>query len=57
LIPPIHQQQPRSPHSPCRLTEAADILRKGGVGVIPTDTCYTFACDILSRKGVERVGA
>ncbi|CAM9582241.1 unnamed protein product, partial [Scytosiphon promiscuus] len=38
-----------------RLTEAADILRKGGVGVIPTDTCYTFACDILSRKGVERI--
>ncbi|CBN79418.1 translation factor [Ectocarpus siliculosus] len=38
-----------------RLIEAGNILRKGGVGVIPTDTCYTFACDILSRKGVERI--
>eukprot|EP00752_Nemacystus_decipiens_P011815 g10484.t1 len=38
-----------------RLIEAGEILRKGGVGVIPTDTCYTFACDILSRKGVERI--
>ncbi|CAM9535960.1 unnamed protein product, partial [Ectocarpus sp. 12 AP-2014] len=38
-----------------RLVEAGNILRNGGVGVIPTDTCYTFACDILSRKGVERI--
>lgn len=38
-----------------RLVEAAEILSRGGVGVIPTDTCYTFACDILSRKGIERV--
>lgn len=38
-----------------RLGEAAEILKLGGVGVIPTDTCYTFACDILSRKGLERV--
>lgn len=38
-----------------RLVEAADILRRGGMGVVPTDTCYTFACDILSRKGLERV--
>ncbi|CAM9849350.1 unnamed protein product [Laminaria digitata] len=38
-----------------RLEEAGNILRSGGVGVIPTDTCYTFACDIQSRKGVERV--
>ncbi|CAN0392425.1 unnamed protein product [Ascophyllum nodosum] len=38
-----------------RLEEAADILRDGGVGVIPTDTCYTFACDLHSRRGVERI--
>jgi len=31
-----------------------DILKKDGVGIIPTDTCYSFVTDVHSRKGVER---
>jgi len=32
-----------------------DILRDGGLGVIPTDTCYMFVTPVDSRKGVERI--
>jgi tRNA A37 threonylcarbamoyladenosine synthetase subunit TsaC/SUA5/YrdC len=39
----------------CRLTPAIDILRSGGLGIIPTDTSYVFACDLHSRRGVDRI--
>jgi tRNA threonylcarbamoyl adenosine modification protein (Sua5/YciO/YrdC/YwlC family) len=32
-----------------------DILREGGLGVIPTDTCYMFVTPVDSRQGVERI--
>jgi len=32
-----------------------DLLREGGVGVIPTDSGYAFVCDAASRKGAERI--
>jgi len=32
-----------------------DILRDGGLGVIPTDTCYMFVTAIDSRKGLSLV--
>jgi tRNA threonylcarbamoyl adenosine modification protein (Sua5/YciO/YrdC/YwlC family) len=38
-----------------RLDEAVDILKNGGIGVIPTDTCYSFVTCLNSRKGVERL--
>ncbi|CAM9948418.1 unnamed protein product [Discosporangium mesarthrocarpum] len=38
-----------------KLDQAAEVLRAGGLGVVPTDTCYTFACDVHSRRGVERI--
>ena len=30
-----------------------DLLKNGGVGVICTDTCYSFITSIHSQKGVE----
>ena len=38
-----------------KLEEVVEILRSEGVGVIPTDTCYSFVTCLNSRKGVERL--
>lgn len=35
--------------------EAADILRKGGVIVYPTDTIYGLAADIMNKEAVSRI--
>ena len=34
---------------------AADILKKGGVAIVPTDTVYGLACDITNQKAIERI--
>ena len=31
------------------------ILKKGGIIIYPTDTVYSMACDLTSRKAVERM--
>eukprot|EP00976_Prorocentrum_cordatum_P098953 1191625-Prorocentrum_minimum.AAC.1 len=36
-----------------RLDPVIDLLRKGGVGVIPTDSLYAFVCDINNNKAVD----
>jgi len=38
-----------------KLEPIIEILKKDGVGIIPTDTCYSFVTDVHSRKGVERL--
>jgi len=38
-----------------RLEQAIDIIKNGGLGVVPTDSCYSFVTDVQSRKGVERL--
>ncbi len=37
------------------VTEAADLLRKGGVGVIPTETVYGLAGNALDSLAVRRI--
>jgi tRNA threonylcarbamoyl adenosine modification protein (Sua5/YciO/YrdC/YwlC family) len=37
------------------VAKIADILRKGGVIIYPTDTVYGIGCDINNPKAVERV--
>ena len=32
-----------------------ECLRKGGVIVLPTDTVYAFACDLMNPKGIQRL--
>ncbi|MDO8664627.1 MAG: L-threonylcarbamoyladenylate synthase [Candidatus Liptonbacteria bacterium] len=36
-------------------SETVNILKSGGIGVIPTDTIYGIVCSALSRKAVSRV--
>ena len=38
-----------------RASEAVDIIRDGGIGVIPTDSCYAFVTSLESKEGVERI--
>jgi len=38
-----------------RLDPVIEMIKKGSVGVIPTDTSYAFVCDLFSREGVDRV--
>lgn len=45
---------PNAPEYP-KLKQAADILKKDGVIVYPTDTIYGFGCDIFSKKAIERI--
>jgi tRNA threonylcarbamoyl adenosine modification protein (Sua5/YciO/YrdC/YwlC family) len=37
------------------LDELAEILRRGGVIIYPTDSLYAIGCDALSNRAVERV--
>jgi tRNA threonylcarbamoyl adenosine modification protein (Sua5/YciO/YrdC/YwlC family) len=37
------------------LRQAVAILRKGGVIVYPTDSCYAFGCQIGEKKAVDRI--
>ncbi|HRI42144.1 MAG TPA: L-threonylcarbamoyladenylate synthase [Bacteroidia bacterium] len=37
------------------LAQAVEIVRKGGVIVIPTDTVYALACDIHATPAIERI--
>lgn len=33
-----------------KIKEVADILRNGGIAVIPTDTIYAFATSLMNKK-------
>ena len=47
----IHPENPQ-----IRLVkQAADIIRKGGVAVIPTDSAYALACHLDDKKAVDRI--
>ena len=37
------------------LRQAAQILDHGGVGAIPTDSCYALACHLDDRAAVDRI--
>jgi tRNA threonylcarbamoyl adenosine modification protein (Sua5/YciO/YrdC/YwlC family) len=47
----IHPDNP----DPKRMAQAVDCLRNGGVIIYPTDTVYSFGCDLLNTRAVERV--
>ena len=47
----IHDQNPQ-----IRLIkQAADILRKGGLVVIPTDSAYALACHLEDKQALDRI--
>lgn len=37
------------------LAEAAEIIRRGGLVVVPTDTVYGVACDPFNAKAIDRI--
>lgn len=38
-----------------QIQKVIDILKKGGIGAIPTDTVYAFCCDLKNKKGLEKL--
>jgi tRNA threonylcarbamoyl adenosine modification protein (Sua5/YciO/YrdC/YwlC family) len=47
-------------YSSCRsstttVSQVAEVLRKGGVIIYPTDTIYGLGCDISQPKAIERI--
>lgn len=47
----IHPDNPQ----PRLVSQAVTILRKGGLIVYPTDSCYAFGCALDSRDAVDRI--
>lgn len=40
---------------PRKIAQAAEIIRKGGIVIFPTDTIYALGCDINNNKAIEKV--
>lgn len=38
-----------------KIAAVAEVLKKGGIVVYPTDSVYGIGCDLLNKKGVERL--
>ena len=47
----IHPENPQER----LLTEAVEILKRGGVIIYPTDTVYAMGCDIYNQRAIERL--
>lgn len=47
----VHPQNPQDR----LIRQIAEIIRKGGIVVYPTDTIYGIGCDITQAKAVERI--
>lgn len=45
----LYEKNPNS----AQIRHVAEVLRHGGVIIIPTDSVYAFACDIFNARGVE----
>ena len=38
-----------------KIKQVVDVLKNGGIVVIPTDTIYAFATSLNNKKGLERL--
>lgn len=45
---------PQTPHARL-IRQAADIVRKGGIIVYPTDSCYALGCQIGNKEAMDRI--
>ncbi len=41
--------------NPNQIRRIAEVIRNGGIVIIPTDTLYAFACDIFNNAAVEKI--
>jgi tRNA threonylcarbamoyl adenosine modification protein (Sua5/YciO/YrdC/YwlC family) len=51
MIQTIHPQNPDQR----KIAQVAEMLRKNGVVIYPTDTVYAIGCDMMSKEAVERL--
>ena len=35
------------------ITQAVEVLKKGGLIIFPTDTVYSMGCDLRNKKALE----
>ena len=49
MITKLYENNP----NPVEIRRIAEILRKGGIIIFPTDTVYAFCCNIFNGAGVE----
>lgn len=47
----VHPDNPQ----PRLISQAADVLRSGGLIAYPTDSCYALGCALDNREGLERI--
>ncbi|WP_288842101.1 L-threonylcarbamoyladenylate synthase [uncultured Deefgea sp.] len=47
----IHAENPQ----PRLIKQAVDILRKGGIIIYPTDSCYAMGCALDNKDAIERI--
>ncbi|MCJ8211102.1 L-threonylcarbamoyladenylate synthase [Mucilaginibacter sp. RS28] len=45
---------PENPN-PRAVEQVAEVLRKGGIIIYPTDTVYGLGCDITNQKAIEKI--
>ena len=41
--------------NPNQIRRIVEVLRNGGIIIIPTDTLYAFACNLFNQVGVEAI--
>ncbi len=47
----IHAENPQAR----LIKQAADLIRKGGLVVYPTDSCYAIGCALDNKEGIDRI--
>ena len=47
----IHPENPQDR----LIKQAAEIIKKGGVIVYPTDSCYALGCQLGNKNAMERI--
>jgi tRNA threonylcarbamoyl adenosine modification protein (Sua5/YciO/YrdC/YwlC family) len=47
----IHPETPQTR----LISQAADIIRKGGLAIYPTDSCYALGCHLGEKEAVDRI--
>ena len=41
--------------NPNQVRRIVEVLRNGGIIILPTDTLYAFACNLFNQQGVETI--
>lgn len=47
----VHPDNPE----PRKIKQVAEVLKKGGIVILPTDTIYAYVCDLYQTKAFEKI--